>query len=227
MDQDPHHLRYKAEMTAALYVAQGLDPTAEEGFELHLMECPQCVDDVEAWRSIQKHMPLATAAAPAAAASASAAMAPVAAVATRSAAAQASFGHWRLAASLVGIALLGAAGGWYGRARSAPGLENIAFFNAAPLERGATECMALKFGTATQRIALRFAGLAAERNVVALSSPGEELAARDYSARRQADGSWLVEFAPRALGGGALAFEARAAGHSAEPLGCVSAPAAR
>ena len=234
MDQDPHHLRYKAEMTAALYVAHGLDLTAEETFELHLMECPQCVDDVEAWRAIQRHMPVAAGAdvasarrVPSAAAVAAAALTPPAPAAPRSAVPpQASLRHWRLAASLVGIALIGAAAGWYGRTLVDPGLENTAVFNAPALERGAAECTALKFGAATQRIALRVAGVASGRQVVALSARGEELSSRDYSARRQADGSWLVQFAPSALARGALSLQSRGAAEGAESLGCFSAPAA-
>src|ERR1700685_4677167 len=231
MDQQPEHLRYKAEMTAALYVAHGLDSTAEESFELHLMECPLCVDDVEAWRAVQKHLPDAadSAAAPAAGASSAPALAPSAALAPASAPAPAAtplapFGRCRLAASLIGIALVGAAAGWYGRTFADPGLERTAFFSAPALERGAAECTALIFGPGTRRIALRVAGIATERKVVARSSGGEELASRGYSARRQSDGSWLVQFAPSALANGALSLESRAAGESAEPLGCFSAP---
>jgi hypothetical protein len=194
------------------------------------MDCPQCVDDVEAWRAIQKHMPIAAALAAAPGTSASdavAATAPATAPRISAAMRQESFGHWRLAASLVGVALLGAAGGWYGHAVADPGLESTAFFNAPALERGAAECTALRFGADTRRVALRVAGIAAERNVVALSARGEELASGGYSARRQSDGSWLVEFSPSALAGGALSLESRSAGEPAEPLGCFSAPAAR
>jgi hypothetical protein len=235
MDKDPEHLRYKAEMTSALYVAHDLDPTAEESFELHLMECPQCVEDVEAWRAIQKQLPLATstAVAPAAGTSSAPAVAASPPQALSATAARASDarplarrGHWRLAASLVGIALIGAAAGWYGRTFADPGLGKTAFFSAPALERGAAECTALIFGPDTRRIALRVAGVASERKVVALSSRREELASRDYSARRQADGSWLVQFAPSALADGALSLESRGAGESAEPLGCFSAPQA-
>jgi hypothetical protein len=234
MDKDPEHLRYKAEMTSALYVAHDLDPTAEESFELHLMECPQCVEDVEAWRAIQKQLPLATSPAVAAAAGASSSPAVAASAqvpsppAARASEARplAPVGHWRLAASLVGIGLIGAAAGWYGRTLADPGLGKTAFFSAPALERGAAECTALIFAPDTRRIALRVAGVARERKVVALSSRREELASGDYSARRQSDGSWLVQFAPSALADGALSLESRLAGESAEPLGCFSAPQA-
>ena len=57
------HMRFKANLTAASYVARGLDESTQEDFELHLMSCPECVDDVEAWRAIEKHMPKAEGAA--------------------------------------------------------------------------------------------------------------------------------------------------------------------
>jgi len=46
------HMRFKANLTAASYVAHGLEDSVQEEFELHLMSCPECVDDVEAWRAI-------------------------------------------------------------------------------------------------------------------------------------------------------------------------------
>ena len=51
------HMRFKANLTAATYVSRGLDESMQEDFELHLMSCPECVDDVESWRAIEKHMP--------------------------------------------------------------------------------------------------------------------------------------------------------------------------
>ncbi|MGH8260541.1 MAG: zf-HC2 domain-containing protein, partial [Steroidobacteraceae bacterium] len=51
------HLRFKSEQTAAAYVADGLDPDTREQFELHLMACPECVEDVEGWRAIKHCLP--------------------------------------------------------------------------------------------------------------------------------------------------------------------------
>ena len=51
------HLRFKADQTAAIYIARGLDEKSQEAFELHLMTCGDCVNDVEAWRAIEQHMP--------------------------------------------------------------------------------------------------------------------------------------------------------------------------
>lgn len=196
------HMRFKANMTAATYVSHGLDESAQEDFELHLMSCPECVDDVEAWRAIEKHMPREESTVLAGA------------VPVRPA-----LKHWRLAASLVGIGIVGAAAGWYGRAFADPELDRIAFFNALPLSRSASDCMPLKFAPDTKRIVLRVAGVARDRKVVALNSTGEELAARDYSARRQTDGSWLLQFATTALARGAIRLESDGVG----ALGCVSA----
>jgi hypothetical protein len=198
--------RFKEHMTAATYVAHGLDQVAEERFELHLMECSECLDDVEAWRAIEKYMPRA----------ASIASSPSAA------ARPAAMTYWRLAASIVGVALIGAASGWYGRMLSDPALAHTAFFNAPALERSA-DCTALRFGADTTEIALRISGVGSDRHVVALSGEAKELPSSAYSARRQADGSWIVQFAPGVLGTGALRLEARAAGAPAAAVGCFSA----
>jgi hypothetical protein len=201
------HMRFKANLTAATYVSHGLDESAQEDFELHLMSCPECVDDVEAWRAIEKHMPREARA-----------------VVPRAAPVRAALKHWRLAASLIGIGIVGAGGGWYGRAFTDPELDRLAFFNAVPVSRGAFDCMPLKFAPDTQRIVLRVAGVASDRKVVALGPKGEELAARGYSARRQTDGSWLLQFTAATLARGAIRLESEGGTAPAEPLGCVSAP---
>jgi len=200
------HLQFKADQTAAIYVSRGLDESAQEDFELHLMSCAECVDDVEAWRAIEEHMPReARAAAP------------------RAAVAGSGLKEWRLAASLVGIGLIGAASGWYLRLLADPELDRTAFFNALPVSRGAFECMPLKFDPDTRQVVLRVAGVASDRRVVALNARGEELAARGYSARRQPDGSWLLQFAADTIARRALRLESLGATGSGEPLGCVSA----
>jgi hypothetical protein len=201
-----NHLRFKADQTAASYVSRGLDESAQEDFELHLMSCAECVDDVEAWRAIEQHMPRA--AQPSV---------------PRAAVAGGGFRQWRLAASLVGIGIVGAAGGWYAHPLVDPELDRTAFFNALPLSRGAFDCMPLKFAADTRRVVLRIAGVGSDRRVVALNARGEELAARGYSARRQSDGSWLLQFAADTIARRALRLESRAATGPAEPLGCISA----
>ena len=201
------HMRFKANLTAATYVSHGLDDGAQEDFELHLMSCTECVDDVEAWRAIEAHMPRAERAA-----------------APRTPTMNRALRHWRLAASLVGIGIVGAATGWYGRALSDP-LAGTAFFNALPASRGAIDCMTLRVAPGTERVVLRVAGVASDRRVMALDRNGEELAMRGYSARRQADGSWLLQFAAAALAHGAIPLQSYGESAAAAPLGCVSAQA--
>lgn len=51
------HLRFKSEQTAAAYVGDELDPAAREQFELHMMSCEECVEEVESWRAIKSCLP--------------------------------------------------------------------------------------------------------------------------------------------------------------------------
>lgn len=194
------HARFKANLTAATYVSHELEESAQEEFELHLMSCAECVEDVEAWRAIEKHMPRA---APAAV------QRPFAHSALR---------HWRLAASLIGIGILSAAGGWYGRMLADSALDRTAFFNAAAPTRGAPQCTALKFPPDTERVAVRFPGVASDSKLVARDASGAEL-----RARRQSDGSWLLQFAPATLARGAIRIESAGERGAAEPVGCLSA----
>jgi Putative zinc-finger len=60
------HLRFKSDQTAAAYVADELDPVRRQEFELHMMSCEECLEDVEGWRAIKNHLPLEAASAVAA-----------------------------------------------------------------------------------------------------------------------------------------------------------------
>ncbi|MGH8151077.1 MAG: anti-sigma factor family protein [Steroidobacteraceae bacterium] len=51
------HLRFKSDQTAAAYVADELDPVRRQEFELHMMSCQECLEDVEGWRAIKNHLP--------------------------------------------------------------------------------------------------------------------------------------------------------------------------
>ncbi|GEM_PF-750658 len=51
------HLRFKSEQTAAAYVADALDASAREQFELHMMSCSECVEEVEGWRALKSCLP--------------------------------------------------------------------------------------------------------------------------------------------------------------------------
>src|ERR1700761_1822715 len=88
------HMQFKANQTAAGSVANGLDESTQEAFELHMMGCSECVEDVEVWRAIKLDMPrqrpeVRTT------------------VPRRRVTA---FSNWRMAASLVGAGVLGATG---------------------------------------------------------------------------------------------------------------------
>jgi hypothetical protein len=187
------HLQFKADQTAAIYIARGLDEKSQEDFELHLMSCGECVDEARA-----AHAP--------------------AAILDRG------LKDWRLAASLVGIGLAGLIGGWYARSLDESLDARTAFFNALPVSRGADDCTPLKFGADTTRVVLRVAGVGRDRKVLALDPQGRELASEGYAAWRQADGSWLLQFAAAQLSRRAIRLESRDAGSApGEPLGCISA----
>ena len=130
------HTQFKANQTAATYVADGLDQGTLEAFEMHMMGCTECVEDVEAWRAIKLNMPR----------TARPALAPGAIRRSVHAAA-----GWRMAASLLIAASLGAAGGWLGRAAQAPDLDSAqtVFFNVPAVTRGADECSGTTSPTAT------------------------------------------------------------------------------
>lgn len=51
------HRLFKSEQTAAAYVAGGLDPTVQEQFELHLLGCVDCREEVESWRALRDSLP--------------------------------------------------------------------------------------------------------------------------------------------------------------------------
>ena len=41
------HTQFKANQTAATYVADGLDEGTLEAFEMHMMGCTECIEDVD------------------------------------------------------------------------------------------------------------------------------------------------------------------------------------
>ncbi|MEJ0036400.1 MAG: zf-HC2 domain-containing protein [Gammaproteobacteria bacterium] len=90
------HMQFKANQTAAAYVAHELDEHAQEAFEVHMMGCSECLNDVEAWRVIKTHMPDAVV------------------VETARQFKKHWWGGWGMAASFVGVMAVAAAGGFYG-----------------------------------------------------------------------------------------------------------------
>jgi anti-sigma factor RsiW len=203
------HAQFKAKQTAAVYVADGLDERTLEAFEMHMMGCTECVEDVESWRAIKVSIPSRM----------------------RPARAPAVLGHnthaavgWRMAASLVVGGVLGTAGGWFGHQSQTPNLDSTqtAFFNVPAATRGAGECTPLRLAPDTRFAVLRVPGVARDRTVIAADPEKHELPASRYTSRLQTDGSHLVRIDAQALDGREVFLEAHAADGFGEPLGCVT-----
>jgi hypothetical protein len=202
------HIQFKANQTAAGYVANGLDESTLEAFELHMMGCPECVEDVEVWRAIKLDMPKQRPT--------------VHTLPQRRK--FAAFSDWRMAASLVGAGVIGAAGGWLGKSTTATDLDSTrtVVFNLPSVSRGADECTALRLASDTRVAVLRVPGISRGLHVVALDSEKRELPAGDYASRIQPDGSQLVRIDSQLLAGRSVRLEARRSDGTGEPLGCVT-----
>jgi hypothetical protein len=203
-----HHIQFKANQTAAGYVANGLDESTQEAFELHMMGCSECVEDVEVWRAIKLDMPKQHA--------------EVRTLAPRRK--LAAFSDWRMAASLVGAGVIGAAGGWLGKSTTATDLDSTrtVVFNLPSVSRGADDCTAMRLASDTRLVVLRVPGVSKDLRVVALDAEKRELPASEYASRIQPDGSQLVRIDSELLAGRSVHLEARRADGSGEPLGCVT-----
>ncbi len=218
------HAQFKAKQTAAVYVADGLDERTLEAFEMHMMGCTECIDDVESWRAIKVNMP--TRARPARAPA-------VLGRNLHAGAGHSRVGHsgvgyatagWRMAASLVVGGVLGTAGGWFGHQSQTPNLDSTqtAFFNVPAATRGAGDCTALRLAPDTRFAVLRVPGVSRDRQVIAADAEKRELPASRYISRLQPDGSHLVRIDTQALDGREVFLEARASDGFGEPLGCVT-----
>jgi hypothetical protein len=203
------HMQFKANQTAAGYVANGLDESTQEAFELHMMGCSECVEDVEVWRAIKLDMPKQR---------------PQVTTLPQRQRKVAAFGDWRMAASLVGVGLLGAAGGWLGKSTTATDLDSTqtVVSNLPSVSRGADECTAVRLAPDTRLAVLRVPGISRDLRVVALDSDRRELPSGQYASRIQPDGSQLLRIDTRLLTGRAVQLEARRSDGSGEPLGCVT-----
>ena len=202
------HIQFKANQTAAGYVANGLDESTQEAFELHMMGCSECVADVEVWRAIKLEMPRQ--------------QAQVRTLTPRRK--LAAFSDWRMAASLVGAGVIGAAGGWLGKATTATDLDSTrtVVFNLPSVSRGADECTAMRLASDTRLAVLRVPGISKDLRVVALDSEKRELPAGDYTSRIQPDGSQLLKIDAALLASRQVHLEARRPDGTGEPLGCVT-----
>jgi hypothetical protein len=203
------HAQFKAKQTAAVYVADGLDERTLEAFEMHMMSCSECVEDVETWRAIKVNMPSR--------------VRPVRAPAVLGRNAHAAVG-WRMAASLVAGGVLGTAGGWFGHQSQTPNLDSTqtTFFNVPAATRGAGDCTPLRLAPDTRFAVLRVPGVSRDRQVIAADAEKRELPASRYTSRLQPDGSHLVRIDAQALDGRDVFLEAHAADGFGEPLGCVT-----
>jgi anti-sigma factor RsiW len=199
------HTRFKANHTAALYVSGELDEHVQETFELHLMSCTSCVQDVEIWRAMsggirqQRDKMIER--------STSAAQQPI---------------PWRLAASFALIAIGSGAVGWYGRTFSGASLddESVAVFNLPPVTRSGEDCVRLQIAPVTELIALRVPNADLARRLELTDAQGRPLEADSYSVRTQPDGSWLVRMRARQTGE-IVRLQTREADGLSEPLGCI------
>jgi len=198
-------MHFKANQTAAAYVAQELDEHSQEAFEIHMMGCGDCVNDVEAWRVIKTHMPDAV---------------------VVEAARQFKkhwWGGWGMAASFVGAMVVAAAGGWFANSLQRPSLDTseTSIFDLPPVTRS-EECTKLPLAANTRAVVLRVTKVDSQRKLVATDDSGKELPTSRYAIRQQRDGSWVVRFDADGLQNGSAHIVARGGESEEEALGCVT-----
>lgn len=226
------HMRFKAEQTAAHYVADGLDNETQQAFELHMMDCDECVSDVEVWRALKAHLPDAaneqtTGPALRGLAEPPAASAPI--LSLKSAGerrpARDATPAWRMAAGLAGVGLIGVLAGWFAREAQGPGRALAAgealVYNLPPVTRGIS-CAPLPLNAHASIVLLRIPDATPGAAVVARAADGAPLAKDDYATRVQDDGSWVLQFRSAALRNHAISLVIESPGQSPQSLGCVT-----
>jgi anti-sigma factor RsiW len=204
------HSQFKANQTAAVYVADGLDASTQEAFEMHMMACPECVEDVETWRAIKVNIP--------------ARVRPASTFSRRIRAGHGEVGTWRLAASVVLAGIVGVTGGWFTRAARGPDLDSAqsVFFNMPALERGGDDCRAVRLAPDSKLAVVRVPALASGDTLIAVDSEKQELPSSSYFVRTQPDGSALVRIETRVLVDRAVHLETRKSDGSTDPVGCIT-----
>ena len=204
------HIQFKSNQTAAAYVAHELTEQQQEQFELHMMGCSECVNDVEAWRVIKHHMPAPEV------------------IEARKPFKKLWWGGWGMAASFVGAMVVSGFGGYLASALQRPSLDSseTAIFNLPALTRGADDCTTLALAANARAVILRVPGVASDHRVIATDAAGRDLPDAHYSAREQRDGSWILRFDADWLQKQPARLATRAPGGSEEPLGCVNAAVA-
>ena len=202
------HTEFKANQTAAAYVAGALDESAREAFELHLFDCIECLQEVETWRAIKHNLPT----------SGSVVHLPV------RGRRWADLGGWRFAASVVGTGALGAVLGWFGKASTSSELDSTrtVIVNLPAVSRGAEECTAAHLARDTRTVILRVPGVPAGAQVVALDAERRALPPTVYVSRTQPDGSHLLRIDASVLHQGDIQLEAHEQNGANNPVGCVS-----
>jgi hypothetical protein len=203
------HMQFKANQTAAAYVAHELDEHSQEAFEIHMMGCSECLNDVEAWRVIKTHMPDAVV------------------LETARQFKKHWWGGWGMAASFVGAMVVAAAGGFYGGTLQRPDIDSseTAIFDMQPVTRS-EGCTQLPVAANTRAVVLRMTRVDSERHPLATNLDGMELTASQYNVRAQRDGSWVLRFEPEYLKHASAYIVTRKSGSEDESLGCISAAVA-
>lgn len=132
------HIDFKLKQAAAAYVAHGLNDTDMEDFEIHMMGCAECVEDIEVWRAIKQGIPKMPR------------QNPVEGTSRRYSRAEWPFA---MAASMVGVGVISALGGWVMKGNLIPDLDSArtVVFNLPPVSRSAGECPVAHHGCATRR----------------------------------------------------------------------------
>jgi Putative zinc-finger len=206
-DSTMDHIQFKSSQAAAAYVANDLSEPQQEAFELHMMGCSECLNDVEAWRVIKTHMP-----------------APAVMEAARPPFRKTWWGGWGMAASFVGAMGVSALAGWYANSAQRPDIDSseLAVFNMPAITR-ASECTQLPLAANARALVLRVPGVPSERSVAVMDESGKPLAGSHYTAHLQRDGSWVVRFDATYLQSEAAQVVTHKSGTEDELLGCVVA----
>lgn len=201
------HIQFKSSQAAAHYVANELSEHQQEAFELHMMGCSECLNDVEAWRVIKTHMP-----------------APAVIEAARAPFRKVWWGGWGMAASFAAAMAVSAVGGYFASSVQRPDVDSseLAVFNMPGLTR-ATECTQLPLAANARALVLRVPGVSSERRLTVADMNGKPVANSTYSARLQRDGSWVVRFDAASLQRESVQLMSSRSGTEDEVLGCVVA----
>ena len=192
------HMQFKTQQIAAEYVAGCLDEGGLEAFERHLFDCRECLEDVEAWRAIKRHMRPR----------------PARRGLSRNAV---PFGDWRIAASLVGV--VGAAAAWSIRGPHTSDLDSMGVFNVPTATRSADDCMTIRLATDTRTALLRLPVSSTWPELWRSIDRSNRFRHREYSFREQPDGSYMVRMSYQLLDERTVWLETRGAGRHRRAAG--------